>query len=85
MEAAGRWASLANISMAGTSPTSEQPATHRLHRSLEDVRGDPQNTMGDILDHGSPASGGIPDPTLLDDDSDGQTDAQENRLHRQQQ
>jgi hypothetical protein len=77
MEAAGRWTSLANISTAGTSPTTEQPATHRLHRSLEDIRGHPQNTMGDILDHGSPASGGIPDPTLLDVDSDGQTDAQE--------
>ncbi len=77
MEAAGRWTSLANISTAGTSPTTEQPATHRLHRSLEDVRGHPQYTMGDILDHGSPASGGVPDPTLLDDDSDGQTDAQE--------
>jgi hypothetical protein len=29
------------------------------------------------LDHGSPASGGTLDPTLLDDDSDSQTEAQE--------
>jgi hypothetical protein len=77
MEAPGRWASLANISGTGSPPAPENPSTHRLHRSLDDIRVEPQLISGDILDHGSPASGGIPDPTLLDDDSDGQTEARE--------
>jgi hypothetical protein len=54
----------------GSTPMETPPADPRLHRSLEDIRVDSLNLMVDILDQGSPASGGSPDPTLLED-SDG--------------
>jgi hypothetical protein len=70
MEPGGRWTSLADISRMGSTPLETPPADPRLHRSLEDIRADSLNPMVDILDQGSPASGGSPDPMLLDDDDD---------------
>jgi hypothetical protein len=74
METGGRWSSMADINRA--KPTT--PSGSQLHRSLVDIRVESTLAAEDLLDHGSPASCGLADPTLLDDDSDGNTEARDN-------
>jgi hypothetical protein len=74
MESGGRWSSLADINRAGPST----PSGSRLHRSLVDIRSESTLAAEDLLDHGSLTSCGSADPTILDDDSDGATEARDN-------